>query len=172
MKKEVPPSPPKALPIVTFSTDVTLHLNGEDIHVLHVGPAHTDGDAVIVFPKSNVIHMGDCFITAGYPLVDISSGGRYDGFIDVADKLIGMSTDTTKFIPGHGDLGSRTDLKTWHDMLQAIRERVKKQADAGKSLAEIQAMKLTAQWDEKMGKGFIKPDMLVEFVFRGLKSKP
>jgi glyoxylase-like metal-dependent hydrolase (beta-lactamase superfamily II) len=169
MKRDVPPAPPKALPIVTFSTDVTLHLNGEDIHVLYVGPAHTDGDAIIVFPKADVIHMGDCFLTGSYPIVDISSGGVYDGFIGVADRVLGLAGAKTRLIPGHGDLSDKAGLKAWRDMLAAIRERVKKQVDAGKSLADIQAMKLTADWDDKWGKGFIKPDVIVEFVYRGLR---
>jgi cyclase len=85
MKRQVPPAPAKALPVVTFTTDVTLHFNGEDIHVISAGPAHTDGDAIVVFPKAKVVHMGDCFMTISYPFVDLGSGGNYDGFIAIAD---------------------------------------------------------------------------------------
>ena len=130
MKRKVPASPPKALPIVTFSTDVALHLNGEDIHVISVGPAHTDGDSIVVFPKAKVVHMGDCFMTISYPFVDLSSGGSFDGFVAAADKVLGMTDDSFKIIPGHGALASKADLKSWHDMLATIRTRVKKQADA------------------------------------------
>jgi len=171
MKTQVPPAPPKALPIVTFSTDVTLHLNGEDIHVISVGPAHTDGDAIVVFPKAKVVHMGDCFMTVSYPFVDLGSGGTYDGFVAAAEKVLGMVDDSYKIIPGHGALSVKADLKGWHDMLAAIRARVKKLADAGKPLDAIQKQKPTAEWDDKWGKAFIKPDQVVEFAFTAVKGK-
>jgi len=171
MKRKVPASPPKALPIVTFSTDVTLHLNGEDLHIISAGPAHTDGDAIVVFPKAKVVHMGDCFMTISYPFVDLSSGGNFDGFVAAADKVLGMADDSFKIIPGHGALSGKADLKSWRDMLATIRTRVKKQADAGKTLEVIQKAKLTAEWDDKWGKDFIKPDQIVEFAFKALKAK-
>ena len=170
MKRQVPPAPPKALPVVTFSTDATLHLNGEDIHVLYVGPAHTDGDAIVVFPKAKVVHMGDTFMTISYPFVDLGSGGTYDGFVAVADKVLGIVDDSFKIIPGHGDLSVKADLKSWHDMLTTIRTRVKKAADGGKSLEAAQKAKLTAEWDEKWGKAFITPDQVVEFAFKAIKG--
>ncbi len=170
MKRQVPPSPPKALPIVTFSADATLHLNGEDIRVMYLGPAHTDGDAIIVFPKAKVVHMGDTFMTISYPFVDIGSGGNFDGYVTVADKVLGMVDNTFKIIPGHGALSSKADLKGWHDMLATIRARVKKEADAGKPLEAVQKAKLTAEWDQKWGKAFIKPDQVVEFAFKAVKG--
>ena len=169
MKRKVPPSPPKALPVVTFTTDITLHFNGEDIHVIHVDPAHTDGDSIIVFPKAKVLHMGDSFITTSYPFVDLGSGGNYDGFVSVADRALGIVDDSFKIIPGHGAVSTKADLKAWHEMLTAIRTRVKKEADAGKSLDAIQKLKVTAAWDDKWGKGFIKADNVVEFAYKSLK---
>jgi cyclase len=171
MNRKVPPSPPRALPVVTFTSDITLHLNGEDIHVIHVDPAHTDGDSLVVFPRAKIIHVGDCYRTVGYPFVDLSSGGSFDGTIAVADKVMGMIDSTFKVIPGHGELSTRADLKTWRDMLAEIRASVKKQVDAGKALDAIQQMKLTARWDERWGKGSIKPDQIVEFAFTAVKSK-
>jgi cyclase len=171
MKRQVPPAPPKALPVVTFASDITLHLNGEDIRVIHVDPAHTDGDSIIVFPKAKVVHMGDCFMTISYPFVDLGSGGNFDGFVSAADKALGMVDDSFKIIPGHGTLAVKADLKGWRDMLAAIRTRVKKQVDAGKSLDAIQKQKPTAEWDEKWGKAFIKPDQVVEAAFTAIKGK-
>jgi len=171
MKTQVPPAPARALPIVTFSSDVTLHLNGEDIHVVYAGPAHTDGDSIVLFPKAKVVHMGDCFMTISYPFVDLGSGGSFDGFVAVAEKILGMVDDSFKIIPGHGALSTKTDLKGWRDMLSTIRARVKKQADAGKPLDAIQKQKLTAEWDDKWGKSFIKPDRIVEFAFAAVKAK-
>jgi len=171
LNRKVPPSPPRALPVVTFTSDITLHLNGEDIHVIHVDPAHTDGDSLVVFSKVKIIHVGDVFRTVGYPFVDISSGGNFDGVIAVADKVTGMIDTSFKVIPGHGELSTRADLKSWHDMLVEIRASVKKQADAGKTLEQIQQLKLTAKWDERWGKGNIKPDQVVEFAFAAVKGK-
>lgn len=171
MNRKVPPSPPKALPVVTFTSDITLHLNGEDIHVIHVDPAHTDGDSLVVFPKAKIIHAGDVYRTVGYPFVDLSSGGNFDGVIAVADKVTEMIDASFKVIPGHGELSTRADLKSWHDMLVEIRASVKKQADAGKTLDQIQQLKLTAKWDDRWGKGSIKPDQIVEFAFAAVKGK-
>jgi len=170
MNRKVPPSPDKALPVVTFTSDITLHFNGEDIHVMHVDPTHTDGDSIIVFPKAKVVHMGDCYMTISYPFADISSGGSFDGFVATSDKVVGMTDDTTKIIPGHGPLSNKAELKAWHDMLVEIRTAVKKPADAGKSLADIQKQKLTAKWDDKWGGKFIKGDQVVEFAFTAIKA--
>jgi len=171
MNSKVPASPPKALPVVTFTTDITLHFNGEDIHVMHVDPTHTDGDSIIVFPKSNVVHMGDTYMTISYPFADLSSGGNFDGFIATSDKVVGMTDGTTKIIPGHGPLSTKAELKAWHDMLVQIRAAVKKQADAGKSLDAIKQAKLTAKWDDKWGGKFIKADQIVEFAYASIKGK-
>jgi glyoxylase-like metal-dependent hydrolase (beta-lactamase superfamily II) len=170
MKLEVPPSSPKALPIVTFTSDITLHFNGEDIHVIHVDPTHTDGDSIIVFPKAKVVHMGDCYMTISYPFPDISSGGNFDGFISTSDKVVGMTDNTFKIIPGHGPLSNKAELKAWHDMLVEIRASVKKLADAGKPLDAIQKEKPTAKWDAKWSGKFIKADQIVEFAFGAIKG--
>jgi glyoxylase-like metal-dependent hydrolase (beta-lactamase superfamily II) len=171
MKRKVPPSPPKALPIVTFTSDITLHLNGEDIHVIHMDPTHTDGDSIVVFPKAKVVHMGDCYMTISYPFADMSSGGNFDGFIGTSEKVVGMTDASFKIIPGHGPVSSRAELKSWHDMLAEIRASVKKQVDAGKALAVIQKEKPTAKWDEKWGQKFIKGDQIVEFAFASVTGK-
>lgn len=170
LKRKVPPSPAKALPVVTFANDITLHFNGEDIHVIHADPTHTDGDSIVVFPKAKVVHMGDCYMTISYPFVDVSSGGSFDGFVATSEKVVGMTDASFKIIPGHGPLSNKAELKGWHDMLVEIRAAVKKAADAGKSLEAIQKDKLTAKWDEKWGKAFIKPDNVVEFAFKAIKG--
>jgi glyoxylase-like metal-dependent hydrolase (beta-lactamase superfamily II) len=171
MKTQVPASPPKALPVVTFTTDVTLHLNGEDLHIISVGPAHTDGDAIVVFPKAKVVHMGDTFMTISYPFVDLGSGGSFDGYVSAADKALAIIDDSFKVIPGHGALSVKADLKGWRDMVAAISARVKKQIAGGKTLEAIQKQKLTAEWDAKWGQAFIKPDQVVEFAFKSAKAE-
>src|SRR5262249_49849087 len=145
--------------------------NGEDIHVMHVDPTHTDGDSIIIFPKSKVIHMGDTYMTISYPFADLSSGGSFDGFISTTDKVVGMSDATTKIIPGHGPLSNKAGLRAGHDRRVETRGAVKKQADAGKSLDAIKQAKLRAKWDDKWGGKFIKADQVVEFAFTAIKGK-
>lgn len=170
MKTKVEPSPAKALPVVTFTNDITLHLNGEDIRVVHVDATHTDGDSIVVFPKAKVIHMGDCYMTISYPYADLSSGGNFDGFIATIAKVLGMTDNSFKIIPGHGPLSNKTEMKAWHDMLVEIRASVKKEVDAGKTLEAIQKQKLTAKWDAKWGQKFIKAEQVVEFAFKAVSG--
>jgi cyclase len=169
-KMTFPAQPPAALPVITFTDEVTLHLNGDDVHAMHVPPAHTDGDVIVHFPKANVLHAGDVF-TAGYPLVDMQSGGKFDGFITGADRLLALSDDKTRIIPGHGPLMSRADLLAWREMLGGVRASVAKLMLAKKTLEQIKAAKPTASFDAKFGQGFIKPDMLVEEIYRTIDPK-
>jgi cyclase len=160
----IPASPPQALPVVTFSDDITLYLNGDEIHVIHVGPAHTDGDAIVHFKKANIIHTGDAFVSS-YPLVDEGSGGRFEGFIGAADRTLSLCDDATKIIPGHGPLMTRAELKEWRDMLVTVRDRVKKLLVAKKTLDQIKAAKPTAEFDAKWGQGMISGDHLLETIY-------
>ncbi|HXI57353.1 MAG TPA: MBL fold metallo-hydrolase [Polyangia bacterium] len=169
-KMEFKALPPAALPVVTFGDDVTLYLNGDEIHIFHVPPAHTDGDAIVHFKKANVIHMGDTFMTMSYPVVDIPNGGLYHGFITAADKVLALCDDSTKIIPGHGPMASRAELKAWRDMLATIGERVGKLAAAHKSLDEIKAAKPTAEFDAKWGQVMVKGDQVIELVYKSLPA--
>jgi cyclase len=122
--RKVPPSPEGALPVVTFTDAVTFHWNGDEIHVFHVDPAHTDGDAVVHFVKADVIHMGDLFFNGGYPFIDTSSGGRIDGVIAAADKVLALAGADTRIIPGHGPLATKADLQSYRDTLSTLRGRI------------------------------------------------
>ena len=156
------------LPVVTFSDDVTLHLNGEDVHVFHVPPAHTDGDAVVHFTKANVVHTGDLFVSRGYPFVDLKSGGNFEGFIQAADAVLAIANDKTRIIPGHGPIAGRREVEAWRATLDTIRQRVKALIAGGKTLEQAIAAKPTADLDAKVGGDFIKPDMIVEAAYRSL----
>ena len=164
----IKPSPDQALPIVTFTTDVTFHLNGDEVHVFHVANAHTDGDAIVQFRKSNVIHLGDVFFNKLYPFIDTSSGGTIDGMIAAADTVLALANDDTKLIPGHGPLATKDDLRNYRAMLSTIAGRVKTQIKDGKTLGDIIASKPTVEFDEAWGKGFIRPNKFVEMLWRNL----
>ena len=170
-KEKIPPKPPSAWPLITFADSVAFHLNGDDVDVIHVSAAHTDGDAIIRFQKANVIHMGDTFFNGMYPFIDVDSGGSIDGIIAATDKGLSLSDAATKIIPGHGPLGTKADLQKYRDVLAGVRDRVKALVAQGKTLEQVSAAKPTAQWDATWGKGFMKPDMFVSFVYRSLTEK-
>jgi cyclase len=138
-----PASPAIALPIVTFTDGVTFHINGDSVLVTHVPPAHTDGDAIIVFTKANVIHTGDTFHNAGLPFVDLSSGGSVHGIIGAADKVLAMSNAETKIIPGHGPLADRARLKAWRDAVAALVTKMQAELRAKKTVEQVLADSIT-----------------------------
>jgi cyclase len=157
--------PPAALPVITFADDVTLHVNGDDVHVIHVAPAHTDGDAIVQFTKANVIHTGDT-VTSSYPIVDVDSGGQFEGFIAAADKILSLANDQTKIIPGHGPLMTKADLTAYRQMLIDVRDKVGKLIAGKKSTDEIKAAKPLADLDAKWGQGFVKADFVIDAVVK------
>jgi glyoxylase-like metal-dependent hydrolase (beta-lactamase superfamily II) len=168
--RKVPPSPKGALPVITFTQDVKFHLNGDEIHVFHVDHAHTDGDAIIYFSKSNVIHMGDTCFAGRYPFIDLSSGGSVDGVIAAVDLVLSMVDDETKVIPGHGPLTDKKGLKTFRDMLTSIKDRIGEQIAAGMSLEKVLASKPTQDFDAVWGTGFLKPDKFIKILYKDLSE--
>lgn len=137
LNRREPPAPKGALPVVTFTDGVTFHINDDSLVVTHIPPAHTDGDALIFFTKSNVIHMGDVFHNAGMPFVDLSSGGSINGFIAAADRVLGVANDQTKIIPGHGPLANRARLKAWRDAIADARERMRTAVAGRRTLEQV-----------------------------------
>jgi glyoxylase-like metal-dependent hydrolase (beta-lactamase superfamily II) len=146
MNRREPPSPKAALPVVTFGDGVTFHINNDSVTVTHVPPAHTDGDAVVHFLKANVVHMGDVFNNAGFPFVDLSSGGSVQGVVAAADRMYALTNDQTKIIPGHGQVTDRARLKQWRDAVAAVRDGVQRELRAGKSVEQILALQLAAPY--------------------------
>ena len=165
------PDPKEALPVVTFASEVTFHLNGDEVYVFHVPRAHTDGDSLIHFRKSNVVHMGDTFFNKLYPFIDTSSGGTVDGMVAAVDKALAIGNDTTKYIPGHGPLATKADLQAYRTMLATIGERIRAQVRAGAKLEEVVAAKPTADFDATWGKGFLPPARFVEMIYRNLQPR-
>jgi len=146
LNSRVEPSPPGALPVVTFKDAVTFHINGDSVTTVHVAPAHTDGDVIIHFTKANVIHMGDTFHNAGLPFVDLSSGGSIHGIIAAADKVLAMSNAQTRIIPGHGPLADRARLKMYRDMVVALRDRVRTLISTGKTADQVVELNIGAPY--------------------------
>jgi cyclase len=166
---EIPPAPAHALPIITFSENVTVHFNNDTLDVVHhSAPAHTDGDAVVYFKEANVVHMGDLFWNGIYPLIDGGSGGSTAGMIDAVASVLARIDDNTKVIPGHGLLGTKSQLQAYHDMLLTVHTRIKKLHDQGKSVEEIIKAKPTADFDELWGKGLFNGDQWVGIVHSAL----
>ena len=143
LNRRDPASPAAALPVVTFSDGVTFHINGDSVVVTHVAPAHTDGDAIIRFLKANVVHMGDVFNNAGLPFVDLSSGGSINGIIAAAEQVYAMTDAQTKIIPGHGALTNRDRLKQYREMLVALRDRMRREVAAGRTVDQVIALNIT-----------------------------
>jgi cyclase len=156
-------------PIITFAEDMTFHINGEDLHVVHLPPGHTDTDAIVHFKGSNVIHAGDLFFNGMYPFIDLNSGGHPDGVVAAVDKVLALADDKTRIIPGHGPLGGKAELLAYRDMLATISARVK--ALAAKPLADVQATDPTQGFDEKWGKGFLRKAELVEMLWKAYQPK-
>ena len=169
--REVPPASKAALPVVTFAGGIKLHLNGEEVRVIHVDPAHTDGDSIIYWTKSNVIHMGDVFFhKISLPFVDLNSGGDVRGVVAAADAALALADEDTKIIPGHGPMASKADLLAYRNMISGIIDKVEAAMKDGKPLDEIKAMKL-ANIEGVNQKGFIPPDRFVETVYKSLGRK-
>jgi cyclase len=160
-----PASPKDALPIVTFNDKATVWLNGEEIRAIHFPAGHTDGDSVIWFVKSNVVHMGDDFVTYGYPFIDFHNGGSVTGMIAGCEKVLAMVPADTQFIPGHGPLSKADDIRVFVQMLKDTRAIVAAEVKKGRTLQQIQQAKLLTKWDAKYGGDFIKPDAWVETLY-------
>ncbi len=167
--REMPASPYMALPKVTYTDQLTFHLDSlRTMRVMHVNPSHTDGDSYIYFPESNVIHMGDNFSNGGYPYIDLNSGGDIDGLIRNHNMVLFLLDDETKIIPGHGPVTNRARLMAYRDMIVTIRSRVKQAKASGKSLEDTRAMGLSSEWDAEFGQGFIDPSEIVTAIYKSL----
>ena len=162
------PAPAAALPTQPFTERHTLGANGERIAVWHVPPAHTDTDVYVHFTKANVLHLGDVFFNGMYPFIDASTGGRINGMVAGVEGALKIADARTKIVPGHGPLGDRTALDAYRNMLATIRDRVQKEKTAGRSLAEVQAAKPTADFDATWAKGMMGPNDFVALVYNTL----
>ena len=157
----------EGLPVVTFDDALSLHFNDEEIRVIHFPNSHTDGDSVIFFTESNVVHLGDLFFSGRFPYVDLDNGGDVEGLIRHIEQLLAELPPDVKLIPGHGPLSDLDDLKTYHQTLVATTDMIQDQIEAGKSLEEIKATGLPKKW-RSWGAGFISTGRWIEIVHRSL----
>lgn len=167
---KTPAYPSFALPIVTYETAATLHINGEDVKLVHYPTGHTDGDSVVFFKNANVVHLGDDFFVGRFPFVDIDSGGSVQGLINNIASLIKTLPADARLIPGHGPLATIDDLKAYHQILVESSKIVTDAMKEKKSLDEIKKAGLPEKF-KSAGSGFIKTDAWIEIVYRSYSKK-
>lgn len=155
-------------PVITFSTDMTFYFNDEEVQLVHVASAHTDGDALIHFKTSNVIHAGDAFVRYGYPFIDVAGGGSIDGIIDAQKKILELSDENTKIIPGHGQLATIAEVKELLQMLEETRSIIFNAKSSGKQLEDLIAEKPFADYHERWNGNFISSDLFVQLIYESL----
>ena len=161
------PYPPEGLPVITFDKTMQFHFNGEKIELVHFGPAHTTGDAAVIFRGSNAVHLGDVFNNTGYPFIDVHNGGDIDGMIKFCRRVLAKIDGDTRVIPGHGPVVGVEVLRAYVDMLKVTRGRISRMIDAGMSLGEVVDAKPTADFDERYG----DPTIYVNRVYAALARK-
>jgi len=165
-----PPAPPEAWPVITFDESLSVHFNGEEIRALHYPNGHTDGDSVVIFKESKVVHMGDHFFRDRFPFVDIASGGDALGLLENVGKVIGeieKMTGNVRIIPGHGELSNLRDLRRYHSMLTETVQHIRQGMRDGLGLEALRERGLDAKY-ASWGTGFINQDRWIGFVYQSL----
>ncbi|MDQ4074371.1 MAG: MBL fold metallo-hydrolase [Thermoproteota archaeon] len=170
--RTIPPLPENGLPIITFSDNMTIFQNGDEIKIIHVDNGHTDGDSIVYFTKDNVIHVGDDFNDKSYPLIDISSGGSIDGLISSLQTISSIIDDETKVVSGHSEISNKTKVNELANMLKDVRQNVSQMIEDGRSLEEIIASQPTSKYDEIYhDHSVLKPEDFVTIVYQSLTKK-
>lgn len=158
--------PPRGLPIITYTDRITVHFNGDTLDVIHLPPAHTDGDSVVWFHEANVLHTGDLLFNGAFPVIDLSHGGSVQGMIDDLGRLIDMVPDDIHIIPGHGPLATKDDMKKSRDMIRETRAEVTEALGRGMSVDDIVAHGLAARW-KPWGQGFVDEERWIRTLAAG-----
>jgi cyclase len=167
--QKIPASPKEALPVITYAQSVSVHFNGEELRVIHFPNGHTDGDSVIFFHNSNVVHMGDHFFNNAFPFVDIEHGGSVEGLTKNIGDMIARIPADIKIIPGHGPLATLDDLKRYHRMLTQTTALIRKGMTEGKTLEQLKTAGLPDEW-KTWGAGFINTDFWIETIYRSVSA--
>jgi len=173
------PFPTTAWPTDTYiSKQKELYFNGESLQIIHQPAAHTDGDSIVYFRKSDVIAAGDLFITTTYPFIDQMRGGNISGIIAALNNMLdiaipkAMQEGGTYIIPGHGRLTDEADLLEYRDMITIIRDRIQDGVKRGQTLEQVKAAKPTLDYDARWGatSGFWTTDQFIEAVYKDLSK--
>ena len=170
-QRNIPASPPAALPTITFNDTTTFYFNDQTTHAFHVASAHTDGDTVIHFSEADVIHAGDIYFNGIYPFIDTSSGGSIVGMIQGVEKILALAGDETQIIPGHGALSNREELENYRQMLIDVKAATEKAIANDVSLEDFIASQPTAEYDESWGQGFLAPKDFLTIVYQSLTDE-
>jgi cyclase len=165
------PFPPVALPLITFEGKVTFHMDGENIQLIPIAHAHTDGDTLVHFPKNNIIMTGDFYRSVGYPNIDRVNGGSLSGMIEGLTFIGSIAGPDTKIIPGHGPTVTRTEVLAHRDMIVSIRDKVAQLMQQGKSQEDIIATHPTADFDAKVPQAAQTSDRFVGQLYAEMKSR-
>lgn len=165
-------SPKVALPTITFNDKLNIHVNGEQVIIFHVDNAHTDGDVLLYFTESNVLHTGDTFFNGRYPYIDLNSGGSIDGYINAAKSGLMVIDDETKIIPGHGKLSNKSEYKNYLEMLEALKTNMLKAISEGKTENEVaNDNNITKAFDDLgYGSGFVNSERIKRTLYKSLKE--
>jgi glyoxylase-like metal-dependent hydrolase (beta-lactamase superfamily II) len=164
------PAPPVALPVVTYNGPVTVHMDGEDVHLIPIRRAHTDGDTLVQFPSIDVLMTGDYYRSVGYPNIDRVNGGSLPGMLEGLGTTIGLAGPNTKIIPGHGATVDRAAVTAHRDMILAVRARVADLVQQGKSVEDVLAAKPTSQFDDHVPGGAMTSERFVRQLYAELKT--
>ncbi len=164
------PAPAQALPVITYDGPVTVHLNGEDVRLLPIRQAHTDGDTLVQFAQHDVLAVGDYYRSVGYPLVDLINGGSLKGLIEGLAATIERAGPNTRIIPGHGPITNRQNLIAHRDLLLAVRDKVAALVAQGKSVDEVIAAKPTAEFDAQVPQGAQNVERFLKWLYAELKA--
>ena len=164
------PAPAVALPVVTYEGPVTIHMDGEDVHLIPIHRAHTDGDTLVYFPSNDVLMTGDYFRSIQYPNIDRVNGGSLDGMLEGLGVTIGMAGPKTKIIPGHGPTVDRTALTAHRDMILVVRDKVAALVQQGKTVDEVLAAKPTSDYDAIVPNSSTTSERFVRQLYAELKT--
>jgi len=160
---------PNAWPLITYDHELTLHMNGEDIRAMFVPHAHTDGDTLVYFTKSNVLHTGDNFVRYGFPYVDLDAGGSINGMIAALESTLSRLPADVKIIPGHGELSTVDDVRKFIAMLRDSRAAVERGMHAGKSADQLKKEKVLEPWKE-WNNSFVTMDIFTDMLYRDVTA--
>jgi cyclase len=164
------PAAHAALPVVTYDGPVSIHVNGEDVRLIPVRNAHTDGDTLVSFPKHDILATGDCYRGIGYLYVDLGNGGTLPGILEALGTIIGAAGPHTRIIPGHGPITDRNAVIAERDMVLAVRDKIAALIAQGKTLDEVIASRPTAEFDAQVPQGTQSSDELVKWMYTALKA--